>query len=112
MGNGKVQKKIARRKPHHSLVKFKVKSLYSNYNTVIVATARNQSGKLTVLRLTAEDELTKKASQSIDLQRSARTPIDIATRRSKHRITVSFDRRTNKVQQSYRLNRSGQLVEL
>lgn len=100
--NTKINKKKIAKKKH---IKLQVKSIYSGYDTVAVATTRKKKGKLTVLRLNSSNKLKKKKKSVVSVTKKQPK---LRVRTGKKKIRVKWGKKTF----FWKLKKKGALQEL
>lgn len=96
-------------KPQHK-ARLKVKKLYRNkpYDSVIIATTRNERGRIIVYRLTSNDTLTKKKRTNVTITDNTRVRIQI--KRAKKRFITTFGTRNSSTRNVWKIKRRGGLL--
>jgi hypothetical protein len=102
-------KKVNKKKPAYNRTRLRVTEFYSNYDTIVFASARKKSGKLVVFRLNDDDELKKKVVRTTALERRAHAPVRLRFTSATHRVRVQFDSGSHRVRASYKLTPKGRL---
>lgn len=97
-----VNKKKPKKKKH---IQLKVRQVYNAYDSIVVATARKQKGKVTVMRLTDSNTLTKKRKDTVAISKKT---VKLRVKNGKKKIRVKWGKKTH----FWKIKKKGKLVHV
>lgn len=92
-------------KPKYSVLR--KKQVYNKYKSIVLLTVGKTKAKVTVARLTANNQLKKKVTKMFAIQ--GRSNATLKVKKKSKRIIVSVGNKKNQVKKIYRLGRGGKL---